>query len=158
MSQIQFSQEFIDRFWSRVEKQDQGCWLWTGRREWNGYGRVRVCAARKGSTHMVTHRVSYLLHYGHIEAGMNVLHHCDVPACVNPAHLYAGTQAENMADRGRRGRGAKTRTFLNPVKALEIRRRYAAGGCSQVTLAREYGVTIPTINWIVNGRSYKTAV
>ena len=78
------------------------CIIWTGHRDPNGYGRVSVPGH---STY--AHRFAYEEVHGEIPPGMSVLHTCDVPSCVNPVHLYLGTQADNVRDRDARGRTAK---------------------------------------------------
>jgi len=86
------------RFWPKVNK-TQECWLWIGYRDARGYGRImrqgKVCG---------THRVSWEIHNGQIPEGMGVLHSCDNPPCVNPQHLFIGTQKDNMRDCTRKGR------------------------------------------------------
>lgn len=77
-----------------------GCWLWSGNLTPNGYGQMSTFGGRKLSAHVE----SYVIHKGHIPAGMFVLHSCDVRSCVNPAHLSIGTRADNMRDMARKGR------------------------------------------------------
>lgn len=91
-----------ERFWGRVNKTET-CWLWTGGTTTNGYGRIYLI--RGGSWKAVSaHRLSYELAFGRIPDGLCVLHHCDNPPCVNPAHLYAGTMTDNNRDMNSRGR------------------------------------------------------
>jgi hypothetical protein len=83
-----------ERFWSKVIKQPNGCWIWTGGvNAIHGYG--RFCHS---STEEKAHRYSYRLAKGEIPEGLNLLHSCDVRRCVNPDHLKPGSQLENVQD------------------------------------------------------------
>lgn len=98
------SETFVERFWSKVHITET-CWLWTGARHEFGYGRI----GRGGRGHgaIRAHVASWLLHYGLILEGLYVLHDCpggDTPACINPAHLWLGTIADNNADMTAKGR------------------------------------------------------
>ncbi len=91
-----------ERFWARANRTPgDGCWLWTGGRNHDGYGKFWY----KGKN-WIAHRFSWLLHFGSIPSGMDVLHRCDTPACTNPAHLFLGTRVDNVIDRDRKGRAA----------------------------------------------------
>lgn len=88
----------MTKFWNQVDKSGE-CWLWTGCRDDQGYG--RTWADGKSTN---THRLAYRLAHGEIPESAYVLHSCDNPPCVNPAHLRIGTQLDNMRDRSERGR------------------------------------------------------
>lgn len=88
-------------FWAKVEK-TATCWLWKAQQTHNGYGRFWL----KGKLQRA-HRVSWQLHFGDIPLNQFVLHRCDTPQCVNPEHLFLGTQQDNVNDRERKGRGVR---------------------------------------------------
>lgn len=104
-----------DRFWARVDKSDQdGCWMWKGSMA-GAYGKMSVRCVNVGA-----HRISYELANGPIDPGLIILHSCDTPLCVNPAHLRAGTHKENtqdMLDRSRGDRSIETRMKISAALA-----------------------------------------
>jgi hypothetical protein len=96
-----------ERFWSFVDKKNVNeCWEWKGskRKEKNkgvgNYGKFTI-----KSKDISAHRYSFILHFGEFPDDLHVCHFCDNPPCVNPKHLYLGTQKENIADKIQRGRG-----------------------------------------------------
>lgn len=88
------------KFWPKVNKTDT-CWLWTGARA-SGYGTIGA-GGYKGKM-LSAHRVSYELAYGKFDPKLYVLHKCDVKLCVNPEHLFLGTQQDNVDDMIAKGR------------------------------------------------------
>lgn len=140
------------RFMARVHKTET-CWLWTGATGGNGYGRFTVGGRRTAQAHAV----AYEWFVGPI-GGLHVLHRCDVPACVNPSHLFLGSQAENMADMVAKGRSARGerggRAKLTATDIPAIRAAYAAGS-STVVLSNRYGVSAGAITEIVRGRNWR---
>lgn len=135
------------RFWAKVNKDTpNGCWVWTGGTTPDGYGNFRV----NGVYHRA-HRFSYAVHIGPIPDGMYVCHTCDNPACVNPAHLWLGTNDDNMADMARKGR-AQTRTGEESHWAKltedDVRAIRADRTSSQREIAARYGVHRSLISMI----------
>jgi hypothetical protein len=131
---------------------EKGCWEWNGRLDRHGYGRF----GRKGGK---AHRVAYRILVGTFPEKLCVLHECDNRRCINPAHLFLGTQQDNTADRHRKGRtrGAKQGeahhcAVLTEEKVIGIIKEYAKGGVSQRRLAARYGVHQVTISEIVTGK------
>ena len=109
-----------ERFWSKVDRSGK-CWLWTASRNSSGYGKFDGEGA---------HRVAWRLAYGVIPYGACVLHRCDMPRCVNPAHLWLGTQADNVADMVAKGRQRKPKAVRPPLTQAQIDRaelRWARG-------------------------------
>lgn len=92
------SRRSTDQFWARVEKTD-ACWLWTGSTYGIGYGQFKHANKNRAA-----HIFSYELHHGPVPEGLVVCHHCDVPGCVRPDHLFVGTHKDNTQDMMRKGR------------------------------------------------------
>jgi len=92
----------IERFMSRVNKTDS-CWLWNASTDGNGYARFVI--NRKS---VIASRFSYKSFVGEIPNGLFVLHKCDNPKCVNPEHLFTGTQTDNMQDMLKKGRNPRS--------------------------------------------------
>jgi len=103
----------LSRFWSKVRKTEGGCWLWIGSQTAPGWHGIIMWEGRR----QTAHRVSWQIHRGPIPDGLKVLHRCDVAPCVNPAHLWLGTQRDNMQDCSAKGRlGVQQRPPLTHCK------------------------------------------
>src|ERR1700689_1935641 len=89
----------IDRVMSRI-RHENGCWIFTGCKNKRGYGKV----SDYGSHLVYAHRVMFEHVNGVSTVGRVVMHSCDTPSCVNPAHLSVGTQKDNLDDARRKGR------------------------------------------------------
>ena len=145
--------DLAERFWEKVYPEpNTGCLLWSGAASSTRYGHMWV----EGRVRYATH-VSWRLHTGQWPA-QHMLHRCDTPACVNPDHLFEGSQQENIADCVRKGRKNSPRgerhyaSKLKDSQVAEIRRR-AREGERGVDLAREFGIAKQTVSNFRHGRS-----
>lgn len=154
----------IARFNRKVERSEQGCWMWVGAMRPNGYGNFNLGNKTTGA-----HRAAWILANGPIPDGLQVLHRCDVPSCVNPSHLFLGTQEDNMQDmiaKGRQGSYArigeanpmygrrhseKTRAMISAVhRGLHAREKHPRATITEKTAQevkrlRTEGLTCPSI-------------
>ena len=147
----------IKHFWERVEKSDDGCWIWTGASSGRGYGHIR-----SDWTQLLAHKFSYFLHYGPIPEGHVVRHKCDNPGCVRPDHLVAGTQKDNIADmdqkhrrnpvKGERSNLAK----ISDATAKDIMAALVLGRQTQAAIARRFGVSDGLVCMMKQGKRRAT--
>lgn len=140
------SRETLEQaFWRRVAVSD-GCWLWTGNLDKDGYG-VFILSRRQRRAHVVSLELSGRP----VPRGMYGCHRCDNPSCVNPAHLYVGTPKQNVADAVSRGRlNLQRNAKLNAAQVIAI--RSAAG--THEAIAAEYGVARATVSLIKERRTW----
>jgi DNA-binding CsgD family transcriptional regulator len=144
----------LERFESKyLPVTESGCWLWTEGQNGVGYGAFHIKRKAIGA-----HRAAWLLYRGSIPQGLQVLHRCDVRWCVNPKHLFLGTNADNNADmvaKRRHPRGASHgKAKLTPVQVVEIR-NLRASGHTATELANRFNVSIPTIYAAARGETWK---
>jgi HNH endonuclease len=146
---------FWQRFWERVVKRDDGCWLWTGPVVRQGYGVITRPGFPRAKRLFRAHRLSWEDHYGPIPAAVDILHRCDVPACVRPEHLFLGTDLDNQRDakfKGRKARGSRcARAKLTEADVRAIR---AASDADSQELAARYGTTRGNIRRILTRRTW----
>jgi hypothetical protein len=157
------------RFMKKVEITPT-CWLWLGGKDHKGYGKFSIGSSRnedgsRRNSMVSAHRFSYEFSYGAIPDdgtyhGVCVLHKCDMPSCVNPDHLFLGTNAENVRDmdaKNRRVTVAKrgsdhANSILNESQVREIVRLHRVEKVTQLQLSKDFGVCHATINHIFMGR------
>lgn len=153
------AQPHADRILASIHVDENGCWIWQKTLSNNGYGSFSL----GGGRNIRAHRASFAAFNGPIPDGMNVCHRCDVRACVNPEHLFLGTQSDNIRDAASKGRVCRTvraRGGLHPsakltdsdVLAILSRLR---DGEPKAQLARVFGVSDRTILLIARGESWK---
>lgn len=150
-----------ERFWRGVSRgSTTECWAYVRGPNRGRYGLFQV--GGKGSPHVGAHRYSFELHYGPVPVGLVVMHSCDNPRCVNPAHLSAGTPKQNTADMIAKGR----RSALAPVGerngksviTAEVARQIKASAKSNADLARHFGVSPNTVRGVRTGRTWAHVV
>ena len=139
-----------------------GCWVWTGGRNRQGYGRVMI-----DGRSWLAHRLAWIVYRGPIPDGLCVCHSCDNPPCVNPDHLWLGTRADNNRDAIAKGRlklkmGSERKLTADQVRAARAiypRRRGRVGpspdGPSISDLARSFGVGHRALLCAAAGDTYR---
>lgn len=145
------------RFWSKVDKTGD-CWIWKAGKDSGGYGTISA----RGINANKAHRVSWWLTFGEIPKGLNVLHKCDNPPCVNPDHLFLGTQKDNMQDCSKKGRinpkdqrGEKhAMNVLTNQKVFELRRLRKETNLSFQRIAKMNGISTMTAYRAITGKSW----
>jgi hypothetical protein len=141
------------RFWSKVEKTEK-CWNWLSSKQSKGYGQFR-----HGNSMRLAHRVTWELTYGRIPLRLCVLHHCDNPLCVNPSHLFLGTQSDNMHDKFVKDRQNKGETDgfhkLTEKDVGRIREEYVPHHVTRPMLANKYHVHRRTIDSVLDGKTWR---
>lgn len=146
----------VSSFWLNVKKTET-CWLWQKSLA-NGYGQFQV-----NKKPWLTHRLSWVLHFGDIPNGLWVLHRCDVRNCVNPKHLFLGTSRDNVLDAMKKNRhslppqgfGEKSSHHKLTISMVRQIRHLLADGVHQRKIAVRYGVCQGTVAHISTGRNWR---
>lgn len=146
----------MDRLWDRTDR-NTDCWMWQGGKDRKGYGLISV-----NGKMMRAHRLAWELTYGSIPHGLCVCHHCDHPACINPEHLFVGTNLENMQDKVRKGHpnggivyGERNgASKLTSLQVEEIRHLHTTG-ISDRKLAVLFCIGKSQVNRIVNNLNWR---
>jgi len=152
VNSVNITPERLNNFWGKVNK-SESCWEWTGSgdgRE-NGYGKFRV-----GEKMIYVHRISWMIHFGEIphdgsHHGVCICHKCDNRKCVNPKHLFLGTNSDNAIDKFRKGRG---RQKVAADKVIEIRRLCSTGNYFQREIAKMFGISDSQVGDIQNRKAW----
>ena len=152
---VDLSESDVERFWSKVDKTGD-CWHWTGAKIRTGYGQFQVCIGGKKIT-LKAHRVSAQI-AGMFTFGMKfdkrlVCHTCDNTSCVNPEHLFLGTDADNAADKAAKGKHPRhyhpTKLEEDQVRCIRVDSR------TRPEIAADYGVSLATVSQIKNGKAWR---
>lgn len=143
----------IKRFWSRVDiKADKYCWNWVGHKQKFGHGYIVL-----NGKYWIASRLSWLLCHGKLSNNLCVCHKCDNPSCVNPKHLFLGTQIDNLKDRDNKGRTARGTTQHSSKLTVEdiktIRR--IKEWWTQDTLSQIFGVSQNAISRIIHKKTWE---
>ena len=157
---------FKDRFWAKVKKTDS-CWLWIGSKSGKGYGNIFVEKIKGVSKQIKAHRASWIIHNGKIADGLFVCHKCDVPLCVNPAHLFLGNNKDNMMDCFKKGRSVVSSKRIFPVGSEHplskltwdsvsfIRKNYRPVVYGMKKIADKLGVSKKAVLCVLKNKSWK---
>jgi hypothetical protein len=154
----QFSGKTLEeRFWEKVDiRADNEYWEWQGSKHYKWkYGHFKI-----DNKTISARIVSYKMTKGEIPEGLLVCHTCDNPPCVNPNHLFLGTNDDNMKDMAKKGRSSDNRGSKNPKAklteqdAIQIRKLHKQG-MTGAELGRNFGVVKETIYDIINGKRWK---
>jgi hypothetical protein len=153
------SRGMIDRLLSGLMGDEDKCWNWQGYLASDGYGVLLVNAdTPTGYTTARAHRLMFEAVKGNIPPGMMVCHKCDNPACVNPAHLWLGTAADNsrdMVNKGRKKKGVEHHNAkLSVETVLEIRQIHASGTATLPELAKRFALAVSHVHRIVTRKSW----
>lgn len=151
----------LSRFWSKVRKAGEDeCWLWLGGKDQHGYGRM---SSYRNHSPLRANRVSWLIHIHNssLKSTDHVCHRCDNPSCVNPNHLFIGSQADNMLDMKLKGRAhqsgpkgeQQSQAKLSTDQVIEIMRALTHGE-PKSALARTYRVSRRLIQKIASGERW----
>lgn len=156
MNRRKRGQSDISWFFENVKK-TESCWLWTRAKDSQGYGRIELSGKKNkdGASYKKVHRFSWEYHFGPIEDNKHVLHKCDVRTCVNPDHLFLGTNDDNVRDRNQKNRqataGKHGAAKLTMEKAEKIRELYTSEKYSTRSLGIMFGVAHTQIAKIIRG-------
>lgn len=135
-----------------VPEPNSGCWLWLMGVDGGGYGTIKVQGRMKKA-----HRLSYMVYRDMIPKGMKVLHRCDIPSCINPDHLFLGTQADNVRDMFAKGRQCNSRGERNGNSKLTAEDAAAIRQSTErcVVLGARYGISATMVSNIRTGKHWK---
>lgn len=148
----------MNRFWDKVDKSSY-CWKWIAAKNSKGYGLFKLDG--RVNTPNLAHRVAWTLVNGEIPKGSCCLHKCDNPECVNPDHLFLGTQSDNMKDMVAKGRQNKAKgssasnSTLIEDDVVKIKKLLLYGKLDHASIASMFGVSISNISTINTGRTWR---
>lgn len=153
---MEITKEWKARFNAKWNQDENGCWIWNGCKAGKGYGILKIPKTRK---QIYAHRLSYLINRGEIKEGEYVLHRCDNPACVNPAHLFLGSAKDNSQDMAAKERHLygerNTEAVLTAPDVVKIKKLLAMNMFSQKEIGMMFGVAQITISRIHRGLRWK---
>lgn len=130
------------------------CWEWFGSKQPNGYGQLSFCKNSRVKVHYA-HRLSYEHYRGPVPEGYHVCHHCDNPSCVNPHHLFLGTDADNHTDKVSKDRQVKGEQHGGSKYSEDFIQMLKYSTRSGYSLGKEYNIDPSYIYGIRKGKYWK---
>lgn len=158
MNCLNYRQDIVNRFWSKVSIPSDyvnECWEWQAGKDKDNYGYFHI---RRGTKYRA-HRFSYEYYFGAIPDKKLICHTCDNPSCVNPNHLFAGTNTDNLQDMSKKGRGTIGMTNVNAAftnqDIIDMIEGVSSNIYGSITeLMNVYNVSRPTIHRIFNNETW----
>jgi hypothetical protein len=155
----------VNTLFDRFEKYytpTEGCWIWFGAKNRKGYGQLGITVGSKKTTARA-HRIAYEKYIGSIPKGVLVLHKCDVPACVNPEHLFLGTDKDNAIDRNakkrnRSNKGENNHTCKTSIHTVTTIKQMLKAGFSRKELVEFFHKTKNIVDCIATGKSWQHVI
>jgi len=160
---MKYDKKDLERFWTKVDIRNwDECWEWLAQKDKDGYGRIKI---KKKC--LRAHRFSFFIHNGFVDKNLYVCHSCDNPSCVNPHHLWIGTNRDNQNDlvekskiinKKNKSKNMGEKSHLSKLKeedVIAIRNLYLDKSILIKDIANKFDITITNVQDIVKNKTWK---